>query len=654
MNNKSTELKNNNRLKRFETTMLATQVLILASAFNAYFFGHRITDESQIFSMLGIRIDILILGISALVVVPLVRILSKSNLDKATFYYFCLLSLITAMMAFVEGGLYSVPIMCFPIIAIFSALHTNSKVFFSICAFFCSVVVLMAINHESGWYQGTVSTGAMRMFDLLILVLISAYIAWIVNADSKRLMANLKQDHLQALESKKVIQHLADTDPLTGLANRTFAKTQFEAMQDDMDVSKEEIGLYFVDLDNFKNINDIFDHQIGDELLKNIAKRLSRLIDTKSLVCRLGGDEFLLCIKVRKPFNYEMLAKEILISLSEPHIIFGTQAEVTASIGITVIEDKLISFDNARKQADMAMYKSKQAGKNDFFYYSKDLHRDYMRNLNILNSLKDALSQNLFDLHYQPKIEIGSNQVIGAEALLRWTRENPDNLSPGEFIPVVESTELIHSIGAWVIEEACLTCQKWHLDGHEISIAVNVSALQLARAGFYEMVVEALKVSGLKAQYLEIELTEHFLVQENQIIQSQLKSLKKLGVTLAIDDFGTGYSNMGYLTHMDIDTLKLDRSFISGIDKAPTALAIVKAINEMAVVLGIQVVAEGVEEQEERLLLKEMGCSIGQGYLWSKPLPSNSLIKYLENQKPIIVNINPNHLPELEETPQHW
>ena len=652
-NNKIAEQKNENRHKRFEITLLATQFLILASALNSYFFGHQTVDENPLFSLFGIRIDILLLALGALVFVPLVRIISKRDLDKATLYYFWLLSIITAMIAFLEGGLYSVPIMCFPIIAIFSALHTNSKVFFSICAFFCSVVILMTFNHSQEWYQGAVTTGAMRMFDFLILVLISAYIAWNVSSDSKRLLANLKKDHLKALESKKLIQHLADTDPLTGLSNRSYAKSHFEAMQAAMDINKEEIGLYFVDLDNFKNINDIFDHQIGDELLKVIAKRLSRIVDTKSLVCRLGGDEFILCIKVKKPFNYETLAKEILISLSEPHIIFGTQAEITASIGITVITDKDISFDNARKQADMAMYKSKQAGKNDFYYYSKDLHRDYMRNLTILNSLKDALSQNLFDLHYQPKIAIGSNKVIGAEALLRWTRNNPDNLSPGEFIPVVESTELIHSIGAWVIEEACLTCQKWHLDGHEISIAVNVSALQLARAGFYDHVVDALKMSGLHAHYLELELTEHFLVQENPIINSQLKALKKLGVKLAIDDFGTGYSNMGYLTQMDIDTLKLDRSFISGIDKASNALAIVKAINDMAVVLGIQVVAEGVEEEEERVLLEKMGCSIGQGFLWSKALPSNKLLGYLESQKPIIVNLTSNHHSRLEETLQH-
>ena len=329
-----------------------------------------------------------------------------------------------------------------------------------------------------------------------------------------------------------------------------------------------------------------------------------------------------------------MLAKEILISLSEPHIIFGTRAEITASVGITVINDRHISFDNTRKQADMAMYKSKQSGKNDFHYYSEDLHRDYMKNLTIVSALKNALSDNLFDLYYQPKIEIESNQVIGTEALLRWNRHNPNRLSPADFIPVIESTELIHTIGAWVIEQACLECKKWHQEGHLISIAVNVSALQLARAGFYEVVIDALKVSELEAHYLEIELTEHSLVQENPIIQTHLKHLKKIGIKLAIDDFGTGYSNMGYLTSMEIDTLKLDRSFISGIDKTPDSLVIVKAINEMATVLGIQVVAEGVEEEAERKLLETMGCSIGQGYFWSKALPSNELLEFLNVHSP--------------------
>ena len=622
---------------RFSNTLLATQFLILASALNAYFLSSEFIGQHQVPYLFGIRFDVALLSACAILVIPLLHIVSRYSLEKATFWYFWLLSVLTAVMAVVEGGLYSVPVMCFPIIAIFAALHTQQSVFLSICGFFSVVVVLMAINHNYGWFEGMVTSGSARMIDFLILVLISSYIAWSLGRDMKQSIAQLKFEHQQVVESRKLIQHLADTDSLTNLANRSYAITRFEAMQAELDLTHEEIGLYFVDLDNFKSINDMFDHYMGDKLLKIIAKRLSRIVDTNGLVCRLGGDEFALFIKVGRPFDHDALAREILVSLSEPHLILGTQSEITASIGITVINDKDISFDNARKQADMAMYKSKQSGKNDYHQYSEVLHRDYMRNLMMIDGLKDALNKGLFDLHFQPKVAIDSNQVIGAEALLRWSRENTHNLAPSDFIPIIESTELIHSIGTWVIDQACAACKQWHEKGYAISVAVNVSASQLARPGFYGIINNALHTSGLQAQFLEIELTEHFLIQENATIKSQLSELKRLGVKLAIDDFGTGYSNMGYLTRFEVDTLKLDRSFICEIEQSPNTLAIVTAINEMASVMGMSVVAEGVEKESERQVLAKMGCDIGQGFLWSKALPCHLLIEYLKPIQPVSV-----------------
>jgi len=623
--------------KRLGNTLLATQILILASALNAFFMSTDFVGQDRVPHILSIRLDVLIFSFGALIIIPIIQVIKRHDLNKATIYYFWLLAVLTAAVAVLEGGLQSVPIMAFPIIAIFSALHTERKVFLSISAFFCIMVIAMAVNHHFGWFQGMVTSGLARMVDCLIIVLVSSYVAWVLGNDTKRSLSDLKQEHQHVIESKKLIQHLADTDPLTGLANRTFAKTRFEAMQAELEPDVQEIGMYFVDLDNFKNINDLFDHQVGDELLKIIGTRLSRLIDSSGVVCRLGGDEFALFIKVNSTFDYDSLAQEILISLSEPHAILGARAEITASIGITVIKDREISFDNTRKQADMAMYKSKQAGKNDYRYYSEDLHQDYMKSLNILNALKNALSKNLLDLHFQPKVNIKTQKVVGAEALLRWNRENPDKLTPGDFIPVIESTELIHDIGAWVVQQACIECSRWHDEGHKISVAVNVSALQLTRIGFYEIVANALHTSGLDAEYLEIELTEHSLIQENSIIKSQLNALKKLGIHLSIDDFGTGYSNMGYLTTMEVDTLKLDKSFISEIENSSDSLAIVTAINGMAGVLGMNVVAEGVEKESERKMLENIGCDIGQGYLWSKALSSNRFLNYVDLNRPALI-----------------
>lgn len=617
--------------KRFGNTLLASQILLLASALNAYLLSGDFVGQHQIPFIFSIRLDIVMLSMCSVLVIPIIKTIK--NLEKATICYFWMAVILTSILAVLQGGLQSVPVLFFPVIAIFSALHLQRNMFLSICAFYSFMVIIIGANDNYGWFHGVLTSGTARIIDSLVLLLLSSYVALILGEDAKRSMAKLEKEHQNTIESKKLIQHLADTDSLTGLANRDFAKTRFEAMQSELDVANEEIGLYFVDLDNFKTINDLFDHQVGDELLKVVAKRLSSLVDSNGIVCRLGGDEFVLFVKVSSPFDFDTLAKDILISLSEPHEIFGAQAGITASIGITVINDRNINFDNTRKQADMAMYKSKQAGKNDYHYYSKDLKRDYMRSLTILDALKDALRKNLFDLHFQPKVDIKSSQVIGAEALLRWNRENPDKLTPDVFIPIIESTELIHSIGEWVIQQACHECKRWHQNGHHMTIAVNVSALQLVRADFYDIVVDSLEASGLPASYLEIELTEHFMIQENTIIQSQLSALKKLGVKLAIDDFGTGYSNMGYLTRMEIDTLKLDKSFISEIENSKDSLAIVTAIHGMADVLGMNVVAEGVEKESERKLLAGMGCNIGQGFLWSKALPGSHLLDSLSKSE---------------------
>ena len=363
-----------------------------------------------------------------------------------------------------------------------------------------------------------------------------------------------------------------------------------------------------------------------------MAKRLSRLINTHGTICRLAGDEFVLFMKVKIPFAHVALADEILTTMSERHIILGASAEITASVGVSIIQDKTINFDDARKQGDVAVNKAKQSGKNGVYYYNEALKKDYMKNLMVIKALKNAISEKLFDLHYQPKVDLKTQQTIGVEALLRWTRQNPDKLTPDVFIPVIESTELIHEIGAWVIEEACLACKQWHSQGQRIAVAVNVSALQLAREGFYELVASTLNDCGLEPEYLEIEITEHFLVQEDITIVDQLSRLKKLGVKIAIDDFGTGYSNMGYLTRMSVDTLKLDKSFIRDIDQQNDSLAIVTALSNMTKVLGMSLVAEGVETETERQILESINCPIGQVFLWSKALANKYLMHYLQSE----------------------
>ena len=431
------------------------------------------------------------------------------------------------------------------------------------------------------------------------------------------------------VESLASSEKRAGSDGLTGLLNRNGAEVSYQKLLKKLNLSHECIIIYFMDLDDFKNINALYDHYAGDELLKIISGRLKSLTGEDGFACRFGGDEFVLAIRAEQNFDDGSFAEKLLKILAQPHSILGVEAEVTTSLGIAKVSDILSSFNGACKKADIAMTKAKKTGKNNYCRYSDKLHREYMRNLNIVSCLKNAISNNLLELYFQPKVNLQTNKVDGVEALLRWVRGNPEGIGPDEFIPVIESTALIHNIGDWVINEACLNCKKWHEAGSILTVAVNISAFQLTRSSFYQTVVDALERNQIPPAYLEIEITEHSLLQEIPLVNSQLESLKKLGVGLAIDDFGTGYSNMGYLTRLQIDVLKLDRSFVSDLSNSEDYRVIVNAIIKMAKVLGMKVVAEGVETKQEWDVLKALGCDIGQGYIWSKPLPSSDFLKHM-------------------------
>lgn len=611
--------------KRFRQIIIFFIIGLSIDAITALAFSEKNVGSLQLF---GVNAEFLMKISGAIAGGFIFFILNKGKIQQAATAFLCLLGLVGSLTAWLSGGMQSPEMMSFPLVLIFAAIIASLRVFIGIFIYFVITIVLFELNSTYLWIVPIPNESGMASTSLGILF-VSAYAAWLLGKEMKSVFFNQKLEHQRVVESKKVIEKLADTDHLTGLYNRTAAKLRYENMQSSLDLNTESMFFYFIDLDNFKSINDIFDHNAGDQLLITIAERLKALVGDDGVAARIGGDEFIVFIKAGSTFDPAGLANEMMTAVAQPHFVLGTESEVTASIGIALITNKLLSFDSVRKKSDMAMINAKQLGKNNYHYYSDALHDEYMRNINILNGLKEALSGNLLDVYYQPKVNLATNKIDGAEALLRWNRGNSQNIRPDEFIPVIESTELIHEIGAWVVQQSCRSCRNWHKKGHKLTVAVNVSALQLTRDSFYDTVVEALKESGLPAHYLEIELTEHFLIQENSDVRQRLNALKKLGVKLAIDDFGTGYSNMGYLTRLNVDVLKLDQSFISRIGESKDSLAVVTAIIEMAKVLDMKVVAEGVESDLDKKALLSLGCDIGQGFLWSKALPCFDLVSFL-------------------------
>ena len=614
---------------RFQTFFIATIVAAIAGLLNLTFFGNKLFDNENI---LPIRLDFIAFVIGIGITAALYFRLGRGQNRKVVTAFLWVWAIVMSFTIWFEGGLHSSLLLSIPILLIFAALYTTQITFLSICSFLSALIVALGLNHLYGWFpapEAMLLEGIPRILSILVLSTFSGYVCWVFGRVLKSSFDELKSENKRVVASEDTIRKLANTDGLTGSLNRIGAESAYQELLDTINFSDESIMTYFVDLDNFKSINDLFDHDAGDQLLKTISDRLNALRQEKGFVCRFGGDEFVVVLQV--PHDFNGFAIKIIESLRQPHYIFGTEAKVTASVGVAVVINEQLSFTDLCKKADMAMYMAKQSGKNQFHCYSDSLQREYMRNLTLVYELESALDNQLLDVFFQPKIDLRTNTIDGAEALLRWNRGNDENIGPDKFIPIIESTELIHSIGAWVIDESCRACKTWQAAGNPIQVAVNVSALQLTRPEFYQIVLDALERNDLQASLLEIEITEHSLIADEPIVKTQLEALKALGVSLAIDDFGTGYSNISYLTELKIDVLKLDRSFVTGINQVEGRRVIVSAVMKMAKALGMKVVAEGIETEAELWILKALSCDYGQGFLWSRAVPSSALLALIDD-----------------------
>lgn len=436
----------------------------------------------------------------------------------------------------------------------------------------------------------------------------------------------------------KKMSHLAQHDFLTGLPNRLLLTERFSRAIGQAQRHHKQVALLFLDLDYFKNINDSLGHLIGDQLLQSIALRLGECIRTTDTVCRQGGDEFVILLEeIEQQQDAAQVAEKLLAALIVPHRIEGHELHITLSIGISLYPDDGTNTDTVMQNADTAMYYAKAKGRNNYKFFTADMNTRAVQRLFIENSLRRALRNEEFRLHYQPKVDIASGLMTGAEALLRW--EDPDLgiVYPGQFVPIAEECGLIVPIGRWVLREACRQVQAWLDAGLQaVPVAVNISAVEFRHINFLEGVAVILKETGLAAGYLEIELTESILMHEAEASAKVLEGLKEMGVNLAIDDFGTGYSSLSYLNRFPIDTLKIDQSFVRDIATNSDDASIVSAVIGMGKNLKQRVVAEGVETLEQLTFLKGQKCDEGQGFLFSYPIPSDEFASLLANG----INVN--------------
>jgi diguanylate cyclase (GGDEF)-like protein len=427
------------------------------------------------------------------------------------------------------------------------------------------------------------------------------------------------------------VEYLAYHDGLTGLPNRSlFGKLLGQSISEARRYDRP-LAVAFLDLDRFKQINDTLGHDAGDQLLREVAKRLQGCVRGSDTVARLGGDEFVvLLLDLGDPKYAALIAQKILVAVAKPITLLGHEFRVTASVGISVYPQDGFDEQTLTKNADVAMYQAKAEGKNNFQFYSASLNANSLERLTLESSLRHALEHGEFRLRYQAKRDIKSGHITGMEALLRWEHPDLGLLAPMQFIPMAEETGLIVPIGRWVIETACHQNVAWqHAGAPPLNIAVNLTARQFADERLLEDVRAALDITGMDPRLLEFEISESVLIRDVEATLRILSGLKGLGVRIAIDDFGIGYSSLKTLQRFPLDTIKIDRSFIRGISDDPENWGLADAVISMGKNLSLTVVAQGVETNEQAEFLRDHACDELQGFYFDRPLPPNEFIKLL-------------------------
>jgi diguanylate cyclase (GGDEF)-like protein/PAS domain S-box-containing protein len=427
------------------------------------------------------------------------------------------------------------------------------------------------------------------------------------------------------------LAHEAEHDPLTGLPNRLILGDRINQAISLAHRHSSKVAVLFLDLDGFKHINDSLGHSVGDKLLQSVAKRLLACVRSPDTVCRNGGDEFILVLQeMEEPNQAAITARRVLKGVADVHTIGDVALHVTASVGVSVYPDDGPDAETLIKNADTAMYQAKASGRNASQFFRPEMNVSAVERQSIEEDLRHALEHGEFVLYYQPKVNVATGAVVGAEALIRWMHPTRGLLSPIMFIPVSEETGLILPIGAWVLREACQQAQSWKDRGLTTgSMAVNVSATQFSDDNFLEDLFSVLRETGMDPHSLELEVTESVLMKNAEAATSILKSVRDIGIRVSVDDFGTGYSSLSYLRRFPLDALKIDQSFLHKIYVAPDDSIIVSAIIDMGRAIGLRVIAEGVETVEELAFLKANNCDEAQGYYFSRAVPAEEFVKLL-------------------------
>ena len=579
--------------------------------------------------------QILALGILLMLLCKWLNRIGKTP-AASTLFVVALIAML-GVLIWIGEGLIDSGLLALPMVLIMAALLVPTRQLLLAMLLILALVLAVAVATAWGWRADRAQAELLnRSIDTVIILLISAFAVWLLIGDLNRALQRLKEQVEQYHADQESLTYLSQHDGLTQLPNRILGRSRMEQAIANAHRNGGQVALLFVDLDNFKSINDSLGHAAGDHFLQQVASRLLASVRQTDVVSRQGGDEFLVGITdLAKGEVVSTVAEKILIHMAKPFVVHGTELTSSCSIGIAVFPDNGDSFETLLRHADISVYHAKEDGRNTWRFYDETMNTQMQEDLQMVAGLRQALAGGELLLYYQPVLDLASGQVIGAEALLRWNRAGVGLVSPAQFIPVAERSGLIVEIGQWVVEEACRQMVQWQSASlPRFVLAINLSPVQFRRGNIEQVIGAALTQAGLDPALLELEITESTLIQDSEKFIGALQKLKALGLRIAIDDFGTGYSNLSYLQRFSIDKLKIDQSFVRRLMDGPQEKAIVSAIVHIARSLNLKTTAEGIEDEPIRQCLAELGCDQGQGYLFARPMPAEDFAVWLKKSNP--------------------
>ncbi|BCE01727.1 putative bifunctional diguanylate cyclase/phosphodiesterase [Marinicellulosiphila megalodicopiae] len=577
----------------------------------------------------------LILAGSFVILFGIYFLIKKNYTNLASHMLLLILTSIAMYLMWKYEGIHDSAVLVLPTVLILAVMLNLPRLFFFLYFLIILSILLNGYFNDIGWVENIVNQPTLNdAFVMTAIISVISFSVWLMLKDLQNLLTRLSQEVVLVKESKAEIDKMLHHDSLTGLPNRFLAK---EFFNDVLLRARRTNGLacvIFLDLDHFKHINDSFGHQVGDEFLKHTAGKLKSILRQTDRVCRHGGDEFLIILEVvQTEKEITHIISKISEQVAKPFLFETFDIITTCSLGVAIAPNDGNDFNTLLKKADLAMYHSKHLGRNGFNFYNEALNKNLQEHMELVSDLHKALEGGQFFLCYQPKFDFLTGEINSAEALIRWNHPQKGVIGPDVFIPVAESSGLIVQIGQWVIDAACEQCKKWQEFGfYTLGVSVNVSAVQFQRDNLEIVVEKSLSNYLLPANKLELEITETVLVSDTDIVKEKMAKLRALGVKFSIDDFGTGYSNLNYLKNLEVETLKIDQSFVKNCLTDEQDRAIINAIVQMANSLQLKTVAEGVEEEEVADFLKSIRCGAGQGFYWSKPLNSDEFIAFLYAQ----------------------